>query len=137
MIVLDASIWVARLLPADVNHLSCKEWLAEQVGAGKMLVSPELLLPELAGAVSRSTGNPSLAKQLLEAVVRIPELRLMKMQTELTTIAARLAADEGLRGADALYVACAYQLGAPFFTLDMDQHERASHAVNSSLLVKQ
>lgn len=137
MIVLDASIWVARLLPADVNHLPCKEWLVEQVGAEKTLVSPELLLPELAGAISRRTGNPSLAKQLLETVMRIPELRLMKMQTELTSIAARLAADEGLRGADALYVACAYQLGAPFFTLDVDQHERASRVVSSSLLIKQ
>lgn len=137
MIVLDASIWVSRLLPGDVNHLLCKEWLAEQVGAGKMLVSPELLLPELAGAVSRRTGNPSLAKQLLETMLQIPELRLMKMQTELTSIAARLAADEGLRGADALYVACAFQLGVPFFTLDVDQHERASRVVTSSLLVKQ
>jgi predicted nucleic acid-binding protein len=135
MMLVDASVWVARLLPADVHHTRCKTWMAEQVQAGEAFASPELLLPELAGAIARRTGSPALAKRTLAVILQIPELRLLKMQGELVSTAAQLAAEYGLRGADAFYSAAAAQLSIPLVTLDTDQHERTSKFANSVLLV--
>jgi len=43
--------------------------------------------------------------------------------------AASLAAELGLRGADATYVATAARLNLPMVTLDRDQRERAARRV--------
>jgi predicted nucleic acid-binding protein len=40
-----------------------------------------------------------------------------------------MAADLGLRGADAIYVALAHQLNVPFVTWDQEQLDRTSSAV--------
>jgi predicted nucleic acid-binding protein len=134
MMLVDASVWVARLLPADVHHERCKLWMREQVREAEIFAAPELLLAELAGAIARRTGSPQLAKQTLTIMLQIPELRLLKLQGELVGTAAQLAAEYGLRGADAFYSAAALQLSIPLITLDADQHERTSRFAKSTLL---
>lgn len=134
MMLVDASVWVARLLPDDVHHERCKSWMMEQVQAAERFAAPELLLAELGGAIARRTGSPQLAKQTLAVILRIPELRLLKLQGELVSTAAQLAAEYGLRGADAFYSAAAAQLTIPLVTLDVDQHERTVRFTKSILL---
>ena len=36
--VVDASVWVARLVPQDRFHNTCKTWLANQRAAGVELI---------------------------------------------------------------------------------------------------
>ena len=47
------------------------------------------------------------------------------MDASLVHKAADLAADQGVRSADAFYIATAHQLGVPLATLDADQAQRA------------
>ncbi|MGH2587327.1 MAG: type II toxin-antitoxin system VapC family toxin [Dehalococcoidia bacterium] len=129
MSVIDASVWVSRFVPQDKFHASSRRWLATHVAAGGLLVSPVLLLAEVAGAVSRRTGDPRLAQRVLETLVRVPALRIVPVDAGLGRAAADLAADLALRGADALYVAVAQALGLPFITWDEDQRERAGRVV--------
>ena len=129
-VVIDASVWVSRLVPQDVFHSAVTDWLAAQRAAGVGLLSPTLLLPEVAGAISRRTGAPELARQAVETLQSLPGLQLVQMDAALVNEAARLAADAGLRGADSTYVAVASRLGLPFVTLDNDQSERASGVVS-------
>ena len=51
------------------------------------------------------------------------------MEQALAQEAARLAADLGLRGADAFYIAAAARLKIPLITLDQDQAKRAATMV--------
>jgi predicted nucleic acid-binding protein len=133
-VVVDASIWVARLVPQDVFHDACKSWLTAQRAANVELVSPSLLLTEVAGAVSRRTGDAELAKRAVGQLNTLPGLRLVKMDDRLVQQAAQLAADLGLRGADSLYVAVASQLGIPLATLDDEQRQRAAKITEVELV---
>jgi hypothetical protein len=49
VIVVDASVWVSRLVHNDINHQLSRQWLDEQITATRPLYSPTLLLPEVAG----------------------------------------------------------------------------------------
>ena len=125
-IVVDASIWVARLVEGDAFHALSRAWLDEQRRAGTTFLAPALLLVEVAAAISRRTGQPGLAKRAFQALQHLPHLRLVAMDTSLVQKAADLAAALGVRGADAFYIATAHQLGVPLATFDADQAQRAA-----------
>lgn len=125
MTVMDASVWVSALVPPDVNHTASRFWLDRYLAGGGIIVIPALLLPEVAGAISRRTGQPDLGRRAAEAVLRIPGLRLVPVDARLSEEAAELAADLRLRGADAVYVALARHLSVPLVTWDVEQQTRA------------
>ena len=78
-VVVDASIWVSRLIPQDEHHELCQKWLAQQRTDGVTLVSPSLPLPEVAGAISRRTGDPALAERAVHNLQPLPGLRLVEL----------------------------------------------------------
>ncbi len=127
--VLDASVWVARLVPQDVFYATVKTWMEARRSEEAVFLSPSLLLAEVAGAISRRTGEADLAKRALESLQNLPGLRLVEMDQTLAKAAAQQAASLGLRGADSFYVAVAVQLKLPLATLDKEQCERAREAV--------
>lgn len=129
MSVIDASVWVSRLVPQDAFHSSSRRWLSAHAAAGGLLVSPVLLPVEVAGAVSRRTGNVRLARRVLNGLLRVPALRLVPIDHNLARSAAEIAADLGLHGADAVYVALARHLNLPLVTWDDEQRQRAAHTV--------
>jgi len=128
-IVLDASVWVSRLVPQDEFHAAVTSWMEQQRQAGVQFISPTLLLAEVGGAISRRTGNPALGSQAIHQLEQLPGLRLVEMDNELILAAARLAAELGLRGADSVYVAVASQLNLPLVTFDVEQRGRAHERV--------
>jgi len=129
MIVVDASVWVARLVPQDIFHGAVRAWMAARRDENTLLISPSLLLPEVAGAIARRTGDPALAAQAIEMLEHLPGLRLVEMERSLAAEAAVLAARLGLRGADALYLATASYLNLPLCTLVEDQARRAGYQI--------
>jgi len=129
-VVLDASIWVSRLVSQDEFHAAVKSWIEDQRQAGVQFLSPALLLAEVGGAISRRTGDPVLSRQAIHQLETLPGLRLVEMDSDLIHEAAGLAAELGLRGADSVYVAVASQLHLPLVTLDVDQRERAEGKIS-------
>jgi predicted nucleic acid-binding protein len=127
--VVDASVIVSRLVPHDTNHEASRHWLTRHIAAGGLVIVPALLLPEVAGAVARRTGRPRLARRAVDAVLRLPELRLVPVDDVLAHTAAGLAGRLRLRGADAIYVAVAAGLSLPLVTWDSEQRERAGRLV--------
>ncbi len=123
-IVVDASIWVARLVSEDIFHGSIKAWMSARLEEEDQFLSPSLLLAEIGGAISRRT-TPALALKAVELVQNLPGLQLVEMEDSLLREAAQLAAELGLRGADSTYAAVAARLNLPLITLDVDQRERA------------
>lgn len=134
-VVVDASLWVARLIENDGFHELSSQWLDFQRSQGIQFVSPTLLLVEVAAAISRRTGVSALGKQAAEALENIPDLRLVEMDHEVVEAAIQVGADLGVRGADALYVAIANLLTLPLATLDTDQRNRADQLVETLKVV--
>ena len=127
-IVVDASVWVARLVSEDVFHEPVKTWMSARLEEGDRFLAPSLLLAEIGGAISRRTTS-SLGLKAIEHVQNLPGLQLVEMENSLLREAAQLAAELGLRGADSAYVAVAARLDLPLITLDFDQRERAKKRV--------
>ena len=127
-IVVDASVWVARLVPQDVFYKPVKEWISARLEENDQFLAPSLLLAEIGGAISRRT-TPSLGLKVIEQVENLPGLQLVEMENFLLREAANLAAELGLRGADSTYVAVAARLDLPLMTLDIDQREKAAKRV--------
>jgi len=130
LIVLDASLWVSRLVSQGVFHEKVKSWMESQQEIMVDFVSPSLLLAEVAGAISRRTNSSDLGRRALDTLVSLPRLRLVEMDSDLMRLAAQLAGDLGLRGADSTYAAVALHLDLPLATLDEDQKKRASQMVS-------
>lgn len=131
-VVVDASVWVSRLVPKDVHHTRSRAWFKAQADEGGLLVAPVLALAEIAGAISRRTGRPALASAALTRVQRLPNLRLVPLDARLARLAAQLAGQHGLRGADAVYVATAQRLGLSLVTLDDEQLRRGRAVVTTT-----
>lgn len=129
VVVTDASVWVARLIPQEPKHAACVAWWASFDAASDQIVAPVLLLSEVCGAISRRTGKPTLARQVLRTLLDAPELTFVMMDRELGEYAAQLAANLGLRGADAVYIALAHRLRVPLLSLDDEHSTKAGRTV--------
>jgi predicted nucleic acid-binding protein len=129
MIAIDASIWVSRIVPQDTHHETSHHWLEERVASGSAIVVPILLLADVAGAISRRTGQPQLAEQAVSYLLRLSTLRIVPLDRRLGIEAARLASELSLRGADATYIALARYLGIPLFTWDQEQFSKGGRVV--------
>jgi predicted nucleic acid-binding protein len=128
-VVVDASVWVSALVARDRHHERSRAWLNRQAGEAALTVTPALALPEIAGAISRRTGQATLATRAVSWLLRLPTLRLVPVDHRLADDAASLAGRLRLRGADATYVAVAYRLGVPLVTWDDEQRQRAAPLV--------
>ena len=130
-VAVDASTWVRLLMPDDPRHAVTLQWLGGWVNNGGTIVAPTLLLAEVAGAVSRQTGQSRLGREALNNVLTNRAVRLVPMDASLAEAAAELAADLRLRGADAVYVAVARRFGVPLVTWDQEQLQRAGAVITT------
>ena len=129
--VVDASVWVSAFVASDVNDAVSLTWLRTQTAGGRSVIGSTLLLPEVAGAVVRRTGDPAYARVVVAGMRRLPEFRLVTLREASAARAATRAIDLGLCGADAVYVALADRLGVPLVTWDHEQLNRAASVIQT------
>jgi len=124
-VVIDASVWVARFVPSDRFHVTSAAWLRAQIRGRRALVSPNVLLPELAGSVARVLNDMGLGLAAARSLTRLSVVRLVPLDASLARQAYTVAATARLKGADAVYVALAQQLGVPLISWTGEQVARA------------
>jgi len=124
-----AIMGLSRPTNGHARHEASRRWLGRHIDGGGLVIAPVLLLPEVAGAILRRTKTPRLARRAVEAVVRLPSLRLLTIDEDLARAAAAVAARLRTRGADAVYIAAAAQLRLPLVTWDVEQGDRAAQIV--------
>jgi predicted nucleic acid-binding protein len=127
--VIDASVWVAAFLAHDAHHPDATELLNKLVEDGTAVSAPLLALSEVAGALARQTGNPAVAEKAVAFLREQPWIQLAPLNDALATVAASIAAQQRLRGADAVYVALALQEDGALVTLDREMLQRAPDTV--------
>jgi predicted nucleic acid-binding protein len=111
----------------DVNHEQSYQWLERAFGQGSQILGPALLLPEIAGPISRAASELD-ARRALVMVERL-RVRIVPIASDLALSAAHIAAQFRLRGADAVYVALARRMGMPLVTWDEEQKTRSGAVV--------
>jgi predicted nucleic acid-binding protein len=128
LLIVDASVWVSRQIPQDVNHAASCLWFDRYTTQGGRLIAPSLLLIEVAAAIARRTGQRDLAQRTALHLAELPVLRLVSLDAASVEAAITVAADRQLRAGDAIYVALAQQLGLPLVSWD-DEQMRRSHSL--------
>ncbi len=129
--VIDASVWVAAFLAHDVHHPDAAVLLRRLVKEGITVAIPLLALAEVAGAISHQTDDSGLAEKITVFLHTQPWVQFVPLTDALATEAAALAAQQRLRGADAVYVALAAQRAWALVTLDREMLERTKEKVSS------
>ncbi len=133
-VVIDASVWVRMLRPQDPNHQAARSWISTYLSSGGILIAPALFAVEVVASISRNTGNPAdarLAARQLYTGPMTARMNLVVMDQTIIAEAINMAADFGVRGADATYVALAKQLGIPLVSFDHEQLTRPARAITT------
>jgi predicted nucleic acid-binding protein len=92
---------------------------------GGTFALPLLILAEVAGALTRRTGQARLGDRAVATILANPAITLVAVDRQLATLAAQHASSFPLRGSDAVYTAVAEHLGIPLITWDNEQLNRA------------
>jgi predicted nucleic acid-binding protein len=130
MIVADASFWVSSF-HTDIHNLETLSWLKAYTATNGEISAPNLLLAEVAGAVARQSGKIRMGHAAVRRLQSYTFLQIVDVSDRLALIAAELAADCRLRGADAIYVALAYTLNVPLLTWDQEQIARVQGVIQA------
>ena len=115
--------------PFEEGHAKSLEILSAIQERGDPVIVPSLLVPEIASAVARATGDSAGALEYAMAAAALPHLTLVSLTAAVARQAADLAATQRLRGADAVYVAVARRYGTTLVSLDDEQRAHGSAVV--------
>lgn len=127
--VLDASVWVAALVKKEQHHAESALFLSRLVQDRRAASVPILVLAEVAGAIARQAHDTARAETGLRFMRAQDWLSIHPLTESQGETAAAIAAQQFLRGADAVYAALARQLGTPLVTWDSELLERAAAVV--------
>lgn len=125
----DASVFLNAFNPYEAGHEESHRLLARLQAEAIPIVVPTLLLPEVAGTISRGRRDSILAREFSHAISRLPHLVLVALDATLAQRALEVAAEHRLRGSDAVYATVAIQFGSTLVTLDREQRERVARVV--------
>ena len=129
MAVMDASVYIALVNAHETEHASSWAWFEQAKRAEEPVVAPVILLAEVAAALSRGMGDPTLARRVAQQLAHSEAIELIQITRAMAERAAEIAAEQRIRGCDAVYVALADQLSDTLVTLDRQQLERGAALV--------
>jgi len=132
MPIIDTSVYVATLNRSEVNHQVCVQWMKKVKNDGVQLYAPNIILAEVAAAISRGQNDLEAAKSAIKHLESIILMELVPVSPELAADAAQIAAEQRIRGCDAVFVALAKQRDDILITLDRQQMERSQDIIQVS-----
>ena len=124
MYTVDASVWVNAFDQQEPGHLVTRQFLEALKDQALPIVVPNLVLAEVAGAIGRTRRAPVEAQRFSLALSRLPHVTVRLLDEACALHALTLAAQQGLRGADAVYAAVAQESGSTLVTLDNEHLTR-------------
>lgn len=126
MIVVDTSVWLAGLLPADIRFRETQPLMdLVRLGHSRLHV-PAHFPAEVVGVLSR-TGEPEQFISDSIAVIASGHLfTIHSISITLGLMAADIARHARIRGSDAVFLALAAALDLPLVSWDKQQRERGA-----------
>jgi predicted nucleic acid-binding protein len=123
-ITIDASVFVSAFTPTEPAHQASKSFMLSVHEQSVPIIVPVLVLPEISAALSRGQGKPELGKAFVHELRDFPNTTFIDVDETVANLAVEVAANNRLRGSDAIYAAVALRFGTELITLDREQLER-------------
>lgn len=129
MFVIDASVWVNSFDQQEPGYEISRQFLAAVGQQPVTIAVPSLLLAEVAGAISRTRQAPTQAHSFATALSKLPNVTLVSLDIPLAELSLQLAAQHGLRGADATYASVTLRTGYTLVSLDNEHLTRLKNVI--------
>ncbi len=127
----DASVFLNAFNPAESSSPDSRAFLKRIQDEAIPIIVPTLLLVEAAAAISRGRNDSGLASQFAEALSRLPHMVWVSLDATLARQAATIAAQNHLKGSDAVYAAVAARFNTILVTLDQEQKQRTGNIIRT------
>jgi len=122
-VTIDASVFVSAFTPTEPAYQASKSFMLN-VHESVPIIVPMLVLAEISAALSRGQGKPELGKAFVQELRNFPNTTFIDINETVANLAVDIAADNRLRGSDAVYAAVALRFGTELITLDKEQLDR-------------
>ncbi len=129
MYTVDTSVWINAFDQRENGHLDSRQFLQLIKTRMIQVAVPTLMLVEVAGTISRTRGDINQAIAFAEALAVLPHITFYDLDNVAAHQSLLVAANQKLRGADAIYAALALQVGSTLVTLDKEQLNRLTGIV--------
>jgi len=129
MFCIDASVIVSAANPKDFYFAQSKKFLAQIREKGLKVFLPEIIIPETTSGLLRAIGDQKAVYELALSFRNVPNFSFVVVDSRLANLASWIICKTGLRGADAIYVALAYDYNLELITLDNEQLEKGKKLV--------
>lgn len=128
-VTVDASVFVNALSPDEEGSDESAEFITRLRQDGVALLQPTLFITEIAASMARKHESTEIALEVLRDLKKFPNLKLIDLDTDFADFAGEVAANNRLRGSDAVYAAVALRFGTELITLDREQLQRLPKVV--------
>ena len=98
MYTVDASVWVNAFDQREPGHLVSRQFLDALRSQSRIIIVPNLVVVEVAGAISRTRRAPEQAQAFAIALSQLPHVSVRVLDQVCASQALVLAAHYGLRG---------------------------------------
>lgn len=132
-VTVDASVWVNAFRPAEEDSQESLAFLEKIRRTREPMISPTLLLPELAAVLARGGEKSENVLRFVQSVKELPHQVFIALDETTAQAAVELAEQCKLRGADAVYGAVALRFGSVLVTRDREQLERLKGVIQVNL----
>jgi predicted nucleic acid-binding protein len=126
---IDASIFGNAVFRDEAGHVSSRDLLSTVQTDEVPLVLPTLVLPEVAALIARRTGSQDLADRFIGSLRALPYITWASLTPKFAAVAASIASQQRLRGADAVYIAVSLRYNSTLVTRDQEQLSRAPDGI--------
>lgn len=123
-VTIDASVFVSAFTPTEPAHQASKAFMLNVREQSVPIILPILILPEISAALSRGQGKPALGLSFVQELRNFPNTTFIDINENIADLAVDIAANNRLRGSDAVYAAVALRFGTELITLDREQLDR-------------
>ena len=121
--VIDASVLLSSLRLSEPDHVESLRLLKQIERSGWQIYVPTILMAEIAAGITRNMGKARRAQQVLAMIASQTHIDIVDVDERLGGLAATIAAQQLIRGCDAIYVALAQMRNATLITLDLEQRD--------------
>ncbi len=132
-VTIDASVWLNAFRPGEEGNAESLAFLERIRRSREPMISPTLLLPEIAAVLSRSGEKRENTLRFVNSVRALPHQVWIALDETTAQVAVDLAERWKLRGADAVYGAVAFRFSTTLVTRDKEQLERLQKAISVRL----
>lgn len=129
MFCLDASVIISAARGGESASTRSRAFLNLLKEEGAKAFLPEIAITEVASGLFRATKRVDFSYLFARTLRDIPNFSFVAVDARLADLAAAIAVRTGLRSADAIYAALAYDYNLTLVTLDREQLSRTRDLV--------